>query len=287
MSAPDLPAPAVPRATARRTLVAVGNEVGKGLLHGWAERKQIVLELVMFVAIFLLFAALLGQGEAIADGRFEWSFDPLRTAWLFVGFAAFQFHYLQTQKLFWRLLGEIQTGTLDQVFLSPLPSWVVAAAGRVVASAAETVLVVTALYAGTRLAVPIDLAWHPDALLAGASFVAASVGYSLAIGGLTLRFKRIEILSDGLHILVLFLAGAMVPLSQIPGWMAAVGRFLPITHPIAALRTTLLDGSGLHLTGDGGIVWLAATAAGWLALGAVAFHRGDVSARRDGTLTRY
>lgn len=272
---------------AERTLVAVGNEVHKGLLHGWAERKQIVLELVMFVVMFLLFAALFGQGEEIVAGRFEWSFDPQRTAWLFVGFAVFTFHYLQTQKLFWRLLGEIQTGTLDQVYLSPLPSWVVAAAGRVTASVVESAVVVGALYAGTRLAVAIDLTWHPDVFLALASVVVASVGYSLAIGGLTLLWKRIEILNDGLHLVVLFFAGAMVPLSQIPAWMAAVGRFLPITHQVAALRTTLLDGSALAATGDGGIAWLGASAVGWLVVGAVAFHLGDTTARRNASLTRY
>lgn len=270
-----------------RTVVAVGNEVHKGLVHGWAERQQIALELVMFVAMFLLFAALVGQGEAIVTGRFDWSFEPARTAWLFVGFSAFSFHYLQTQKLFWRLLGEIQTGTLDQVYLSPLPSWVIAAAGRVAASVAETTVVIAVLYAATRLAVPIVLHWHPDALAALAGLVVASVGYSLAIGGLTLRFKRLEILNDGLHMLVLFLGGALVPLSQLPGWMAAVGRLLPITHPIEALRLTLVDGHGLSLTGDGGLLWLAATASGWLLAGIAAFHLGDAAARRNGTLTRY
>lgn len=275
------------RLTGGQALVAIGNEVHKGLLHGWAERKQIALELVMFVVLFLLFAALFGQGEAIVAGSFEWSFDALRTAWLFVGFAVFTFHYLQTQKLFWRLLGEIQTGTLDQVYLSPLPSWLVAAAGRVVATVAETAVVVGALYAGTRLAVAIDLTWRSDALIPILAVVAASVGYSLAIGGLTLRFKRVEILNDGLHLLVFFLGGAMVPLSDLPGWMAAIGRFLPITHPVEALRITFVDGEGLALTGDGGLIWLAATTAGWLVAGAVAFHLGDVATRRNGTLTRY
>lgn len=287
MTVTTIPTAATSRSTTSKTIVAVGNEVHKGLMHGWAERKQIALETAMFVAIFLLFAALVGQGEAIIAGRFDWSFDPQRTAWLFVGFGAFTFHYLQTQKLFWRLLGEIQTGTLEQVYLSPLPSWVIAAVGRVTANVAETAAVVAALYAGTRLAVPIALTWRVDALVPLASLVVVSVGYSLAIGGLTLRFKRLEILNDGLHMVVFFLGGAMVPLNQLPGWMAAIGRVLPITHPVEALRTTLVDGTGLSVAGDGGLAWLAATAAAWLLVGAVAFHLGDTAARRNGTLTRY
>ena len=271
---------------AGRTVVAIGNEVHKGLVHGWAERRQILMELGMFVPLFLLFAGLFGRGEAIVEGRFEWTLAPGPTTWLFVGFASFMFFYLQAQKLFWRLLGEVQTGTLEQVYLSPLPSWLVAAAGRVVASILETLLVVAALYASVRAMVAIDLHWHPDALLAVAALVLTGVGYALAIGGLALRWKRTEVVNDGLHVIVLFTGGAMVPLASLPTWLAHVGRLLPITHPLAALRTTLIDGTGLPLTGDGGLLWLVASAVGWMTIGIGAFHLGDTAARRDGTLTR-
>lgn len=282
------PIPTAARSRPRRNLtVAIGNEVVKGLLHGWAERWQIAFETVMFAAMVLLFAAVLGQGDAIVAGDLAWQLDPERTAWLLVGFGAFTFHYLQTQKLFWRVLGEIQTGTIEQVYLSPLPSWVVAAAGRVVANIVETTLVVAAIYGVVRLAVPLPLTVNLDALVPLAGMVTAAVGYSLLVGGLTLRFKRIEVLNDGLHMVVLFLGGAMVSLDRLPGWMAAVGRILPITHPIEGLRTTLVDAGNLTTFGDGGILWIAATATGWLLLGAHAFHRGDRAARRDGTLNRY
>lgn len=268
-------------------MVAIGNEVAKGLLHGWAERWQIIFETAMFAAMLLLFAALLGQGDAIVQGQFVWRLDPEPTAWLFVGFGAFTFHYLQAQKLFWRLLGEIQAGTLEQVYLSPLPSWVVAAAGRVVANVIETALVVGALYVAVRLAVAVPLTVSIDLLIPLAGLVTAAIGYSLFIGGLTLRWKRIEVLSDGLHMAVFFLGGALVPLDRLPAWMAAIGRYLPITHPIEGLRTTLVDSGPLTAYGDGGLVWLAATALGWFLLGAIGFHRGDLAARRNDTLARY
>jgi ABC-2 type transport system permease protein len=289
MSATTAPAgvPAQDRRPRSRPAVAVVNEVVKGLLHGWAERWQIVFETAMFAAMLLLFAAVLGQGQAIARGRFEWALHPGPTAWLLLGFAGFTLHFLQTQKLFWRLLGEIQAGTLEQVYLSPLPSWLVAAAGRVAANLVESAFVVAALYAAVRLAVPVTLTWTPAALLPLTGLVAGAVGYSLMIGGLTLRWKRLEVLNDGLHTVVLFLGGVLVPLDQLPGWMAAVGRLLPVTHPIAGLRTTLLDESELATGGDGGLLWIAATATAWLVLGVVAFRLGDRAARRDGTLGRY
>ncbi len=269
-----------------RAAVAIVNEVRKGLVHGWAERRQILMELGMFVPMFLLFAGLFGRGEAIIEGRFEWTLAPEPTTWLFVGFASFMFFYLQAQKLFWRLLGEIQTGTLEQVYLSPLPSWLVAAAGRVVASVIETLVVVVALYASVRLLVDMELMWHPHTIMAVVALVVAGVGYALAIGGLALRWKRTEVVNDGLHVIVLFAGGALVPLAELPTWLAAFGRVLPITHPVAALRTTLVDGAALPPTGDGGMLWLVVGAVGWLVLGATAFHAGDRAARRDGTLTR-
>lgn len=271
----------------RAIAVAIGNEIDKGLRFGWAERKQILLELAMFVPMFLLFAALAGQGDAIVAGRFEWSFDDRRTGWLLVGFGLGMFFYLQVQKFFWRQLGEIQGGTLEQVYLSPLPWWALAAVGRVLASILETLLVVGTLYLVVALTVGVDIDWHVAGLVPLGFLLVGGVGYSLAIGGLTLLWKRVELLNDMLILIVFFLGGVFVTLDDMPGWMAAIGRLLPVSHPITAARSVLLDGEGLTLAGDGGLLWMAALAAGWLAAGAYAFHRAAEVARRDGTLTRY
>ncbi|MGH9117665.1 MAG: ABC transporter permease [Acidimicrobiales bacterium] len=296
MTAPSIPAttvaPAVSssasRPTVAATLVAIGNEVDKGLRFGWAERRQIVLELAMFVPLFLLFAAVAGQGDAIVTGRFAWTFDDRRTASLLVGFSLGMFFFLQVQKYFWRQLGEIQAGTLEQVYLSPLPWWALAAVGRVLAGILETTFVIGTLNLVVALTVGVHIPhWNPTVLVPMGFLVAGSIGYSLAIGGLTLLWKRIEMLNEMLLIVLFFAGGVMVTLDDMPAWMAAVGRLLPVTHPITAARRVLLDGGGLALTGDGGLLPMAALAAGWLAAGAYAFHRAARRVRRDGTLTRY
>ncbi|MGH9186753.1 MAG: ABC transporter permease, partial [Acidimicrobiales bacterium] len=151
----------------------------------------------------------------------------------------------------------------------------------------ETIFVVGTLYFVVALTVGVDLDWNPAVIAPVGFLVVGSVGYSLAIGGLTLLWKRIEVLNDTLLIIVFFASGMMVALDDMPAWIAAVGRFLPVTHPIEAIRSVLLDGDGLALTGDGGLVWMAALAAGWIAGGAYAFHRAAEIVRRDGTLTRY
>lgn len=62
----------------------------------------------------------------------------------------------------WRLLTEIQTGTLEQTYLSPLPPWLTIAVGRIAAALVETTLVVTALYLATSAIVDLDITWHPQ-----------------------------------------------------------------------------------------------------------------------------
>ncbi|MGH2409232.1 MAG: ABC transporter permease, partial [Chloroflexota bacterium] len=66
--------------------------------------------------------------------------------------------------MFWGLLGEIQSGTLEQRYLSPLPSWLLTI-GLVVASLVEAALVAVLLYLG------IDLLVHPAIHLQWAALI--------------------------------------------------------------------------------------------------------------------
>ncbi|MGD9891917.1 MAG: ABC transporter permease [Dehalococcoidia bacterium] len=281
-------APVERRLDASAVLRAVGNEVAKGLLAGWGERTQILIELPLFVGFALLMAAVVGKGEAIATGPVDWSLDPYQTTWIFLGFIVFMFYYLQTAKLFWRLLGEIQTGTLEQVYLSPLPSWLVAAAGRMVAAVVETFLVVAAAYLTIALLVDLDIRWRAEAVLPLLFLVAGGVGYSLVIGGATLVWKRIELINDALLAVLFLFGGLLMPLDRMPDWAAAVARLVPVAHAAQSLRNVLLDGQSFFtLGGDGGLIWLTTTTGAWLIAGALTFHLGERTAKRRGSLSRY
>jgi ABC-2 type transport system permease protein len=79
-------------------------------------------------AFILLLGPILGSGHQIAAGHPDRTLNSGRVSLIMVGFLPAMFFYFQAVKLFWRLLGEIQAGTIEQVYLSPLPSWLVAAA---------------------------------------------------------------------------------------------------------------------------------------------------------------
>jgi len=272
----------------RAMAIAVGNEIQKGLLAAWGERLQILIELPLFLSFFLLVALVLGRGQQIASGHLQWRFEAGEVSSLIVGFAAYLFIYLQTAKLFWRLLGEIQAGTLEQVYLSPLPAWLVATAGRVLATVLETLFLVAVLYAVVFLIVPFHLVWHVQAAVPMVFIVVGSVGYSLIEGGLVLAWRRVELVHELAQGLMVFFSGALIPLSQLPGWMQDVGRFTPISQGVVGLRAIMIHGqTSFPLGGDGGIVGMVGVSAVYVVIGIAAFGLGEARARRRGSLGRY
>jgi len=261
----------------RAIATAIGNEVTKGLIDLWRGKIASLLELILFALFFLAITFAVGRG----------TFHREQVTPLLLGFVGYIFFHMQTNRLFWGLLGEMQSGTLEQMYLSPLPSWLLTIgleAAAVVEAAISALLL--SLFIDLVVQVTIPLRWA--ALLPLALLVLGSVSYSLILGGLTLLFKRLEILKDLFQVVVLIFGGVLVPLERMPGWMAAIARFLPLTPGIDVLRKTLLEGVSLGtLTGDGTLLWLVGNAAAYLALGIVIFRWCERIAKRRGTLGQY
>jgi ABC-2 type transport system permease protein len=269
-------------------LVALGNEVRKGLRFAWAERLQILIELPMFAAFILLLGPLLGQGRQIVSGQVNWSLDSGTTSIMIVWFVPFIFFYIEVVKMFWRLLAEIQTGTIEQVYLSPLPSWLVAAAGRVVAAFVETVVVVAGTYAIVSAFVAIRLDWNAAALLPVVMGMIAAIGVSLIIAGATLVWKRIQLVNDTVLLMVMLFSASAVPLIDVPAWWEGVSHAFPLTDAVGSLyRALLAEESVTAPWGMGGLVPLVVTSVAYLGAGILAFAAGERIAKRQGSLGRY
>jgi ABC-2 type transport system permease protein len=266
----------------------VGNEVLKGLQLGWSERLQILIELPLFVGFMLLLGYTIGTGDQIlTTGHINWTLDAYRATWLFAGIGSYTFVYLLVQKVFWRLLAEIQTGTLEQTYLSPVPPWVHIALGRPLASIVETAVVVGAMYGVTNLLAPLEFELRPDALIPVAALIVGGVGLALMVAGLALLWKRIEMLNDLLLMLIMFFSGAVLNLDRLPAWAAPIANSLFLTHAIAGLRTVMLEDGSLSIGGTGGLVWLTATAAGWFLAGVAVFKMFEHIEQQRGALSHY
>jgi ABC-2 type transport system permease protein len=261
----------------RAIATAIGNEIEKGLIDLWRGKIASLLELILFALMFLAIMFALGRG----------TFHQEQVAPLLVGFVGYIFFHMQTNRLFWGLLGEMQSGTLEQMYLSPLPSWLLTI-GLEVASIVEAAISALLLYFFIDLVVQVAIPLQWAAVLPLVLLVLGSVGYSLILGGLTLLFKRLEILKELFQIVVLVFGGVLVSLERMPGWMATIARFLPLTPGVDVLRRILLEGASLGaLAGDGTLLWLVGNALAYLALGIVVFRWCERIAKRRGTLGQY
>ncbi|MBO0771686.1 MAG: ABC transporter permease [Actinobacteria bacterium] len=271
-----------------RFLTALGNEVRKGLLFAWSERLQIALELPFFTLFILLLGPMLGAGHQIAAGHLHWTLDSHRIALLLVAFLPAMFFYFQAVKLFWRLLAEIQAGTIEQVYLSPLPSWLVAAAGRLAAAIIETVILTAGTYGLVSAFVTLRFHWTAAALVPMAFLMLSGVGYSLIIAGMTLAWKRIQLLQETFLMLVMVFAVSALPLLAVPGWFAGLGRLFPVTADVASLYGVMLTRRSVTAPwGTGGLVWVIVTAAAYLAAGLAVFRVLERATKARGTLGAY
>lgn len=280
-------------AAATRFLTALFNEIRKGLLFAWSERLQIVMELPFFALMILLLGPMLGAGHQIAAGHMSWRLNSHLISVLMVAFLPAFFFYFQGVKLFWRLLAEIQAGTIEQVYLSPLPSWLVVAAGRLTAAVVETLVLMGVVYGIVSAFVTPHFHWSAAALVPMAFLMITGIGYSLIMAGMTLLWKRIQILMDVLLMLVMVFAVTALPAITVPGWFAGLGRLFPVTANVASLygvmlgHRAMLGQHGAGLWGTGGLVWVAVTAAAYLVAGLIVFRVLERATRVRGTLGAY
>jgi ABC-2 type transport system permease protein len=124
-------------------------------------------------------------------------------------------------------------------------------------------------------------AWLPLALVVAVA-AGSCTGMGLANAALGLRVRETAVMSNVLFGVLLIFSGANIPLSAMPGWMAAVGSWLPLSHSIQAARR-LAAGAGL---GDVSGLLLHEVGLGLLygAIGLVALRLLEAEGRRRATL---
>ena len=67
--------------------------------------------------------------------------------------------------------------------------------------------------------------------------------FGMLLGSFGLRAKDFFFAANMAYFLMLLFCGVNIPLRDLPGWMAAIGRCLPLTHGIAAARRVAAGGS--------------------------------------------
>jgi ABC-2 type transport system permease protein len=178
-------------------------------------------------------------------------------------------------------------GVLEAEMATPTPTWILLAVGPVyeygvaiVRSGLYLLLAILVFGVGFHRANPLTLA------LAAPLVMGAFVGLGLLSAATTMLVRRTNPVAVLLASASMLLSGVAYPVSVLPPWLRAVGRFLPLTHALELVRGGLLRGAGpAELTAP--MTALALFTGVLCPVGVVLFVYALRRARIDGSLTHF
>ncbi|MEE9466249.1 MAG: ABC transporter permease [Candidatus Neomarinimicrobiota bacterium] len=262
---------------ARTMALAFYNETRKGLLLIWDYKLSMFTQILMFGMIFLGITFLMGDG----------SFQPDKTASILIGYLVWFFYNLAINDLSWNLMEETQTGTLEQMYMSPAPSGLVVL-GRGFARFVFSVVMLVLLGGVLITLLDMQITFRPAALPLFLLILMGVYGFGFAMAGVTLVVKQVGTLANLMGNLLLFLNGTLLPIDKLPDWLAAFSKTLPTTQGIVVLRQVMLGGRTLAGTWqDGSLLYLLVHSSICLALGWMVFKWCENRAKLKGTLGQY
>jgi ABC-2 type transport system permease protein len=261
-----------PRVPALAVLRAVLNETRKSLLLLWGHRTVVLLELIGLVAFYPFVQFVIGNG----------AFDRALVRPTLIAFLTFPLLFVATFKVVGDLLEEMNSGTYEQMHLSPVPpAWMLV--GRLVASVVEGVLIAGVGAVGMAWALGISYPWRPASLVPAALTLLDIVSFALLIGGLSLRVPQTGALVHLFTGLIFVMNGGLIPIELYPGWIQAIAQVFPTTLGIEAIRKVELGGQSLGaIWSDGTLPWLIVYSVGLAALGWLVFMVNDRRLKQHG-----
>ncbi|MGC1308127.1 MAG: ABC transporter permease [Phormidesmis sp.] len=231
----------------------------------------VVIVTTVFYGIFLSTQYIAGPASSFGD----------RLDALVVGYVVWTLVLYIVNDIANNLQQEAQTGTLEQVFLSPFGAPRVFLA-RAIASLTlrmlliAIVLTIIIVITGSQLEFPALL------MLPLATLLLSAYGLAFFIGSFALVFKRVQQLLGLFQFGLLFLLAA--PTESLSGTARLVTNILPILPSMGLLRGLMARGEAL----DWGM-WAIALINGlvYFTLGTLVFRWAEQQAKRQGTLGGY
>lgn len=257
--------------------MSILNETYKGLLLLWNYRFNMVMESIIIAFVFIGLNFFTGDGE-LNQGNLDSSL---------IGYVIWIYTFMAISNMGWSLKEEAQTGTLEQMYMSPTPPELLIL-GRTLAAFITTTA--TILIVGI-IVIPlfeISLPFNLEGILVFGLTVFGLLGLGFMVGGATLVFKHVESLSYFIQYGLMFLNGSLVAIDKFPGWLATFARLLPGTQGIIVLRQALIEQQSFHeLWLDGSLILLILHSGMYFLVGVILYKVGERRARRDGTLGQY
>jgi ABC-2 type transport system permease protein len=256
-------------------LFFIGGLVSYRALFNWLNPWILVPVFVLEPLFQILLFAFIGRTAAVGSDEFYLIGNAVQNAAIPCLFAMGS-----------TIAGERQFGTLPLLLASParrIPLFL----GRSLPVIANGFAVAVLALGLGALALRVNLPWTTWAPLAVVIAVAtfSCTGIGLLTAAVALRVRETAVMSNVVFGILLIFAGVNVPLAVLPGWMAAVSNWLPLTHGIEAAREVAAGSSlgniGGLLAAEAGIGLLYAT------LGLGLLHILERESRRLSTLDTY
>ncbi len=247
-----------------------------------AARKRVLLlirypvnTLSQFITFYLLFLVIFLGGQAVAPATIT---DSL--AGIIVGYLLWTVAMTAFSGLSWNVTREAQWGTLEQLYMSPFGFERVMGINTIVRVVESflwgaSILVLMVLTTGQMVHIdPITVV--PLLSLA----VAPAIGIGFALGGVAVRFKRIENVFQIVQFVLIGLIAA--PISDVP-----FARWLPLAQGSAMLQSTMAEGLSLWELPTEELLVLVITGVGYLVVGFLVFRWCQRWSRRAGVMGHY
>jgi ABC-2 type transport system permease protein len=253
------------------------NETHKRLLITWAYKFNFFTQMLMIAIVFI------GISFFMAGGRP----DSAQLAPALLGYLIWFYAVAAISDMSWGLREETQTGTLEQMYMSPLSTGVLMLGRSVASLFVSTIMVgVVGIVLVLLLGVRLPVSW--SALPVFALTMMGLYGFAFILAGATLIFKQVEALANMMQNLLLFMNGSLLPVDRLPGWMEAIALTLPTTQGIIVLRQVVLNGASLNqLWHEGSLFWLLIHSTVYFIVGWFFFKWCEKKARERGALGQY
>ncbi|VBB05108.1 abc-2 type transporter [Lucifera butyrica] len=260
-----------------RIIKTMLNETYKGLLIAWNYKFETFLQLIMMGIVFTGIGFITGGGR-ISSGQMTFTL---------IGYSLWLYSSIIIAGMCRDLLGEAQAGTLEQIFMSPVPVALILI-GRSFATLITATVNILLFTLAVLWGFQIHISWQWQSLVIFMITLAGLFGFGFLIAGAALVFKRIGELAGLTANALLFLNGSMLPVEKFPPWLAVVAKSLPTTQGVILLRETLLKLQPMdRLWQDGSLSFLCSQSVFYFGGGLLFFMWCVRRAKMAGTLGYY
>ncbi len=253
------------------------NEAYKSLLHLWSYKYDTLAQMVQRSLSFLAIGLLVGQGH----------FEAQQLAFILPGWMVTFYARIILFQVNDSVSEEARTGTLEQMYMSPVSSAILLL-GRMFGILAVATITISLSAAGLALLLNIHLSLRWDILPVVVLTLIGVFGFSFFLGGIALIYKSVHSIADLAQDLLLFVNGTFIAVSLLPSWLQTLALVLPTTYGITVIRSVVLNGRSLtYLITNHSLLLLAAHSFAYFVSGWIFYKWCEHIARKQGSLWQY